>query len=462
MRRQSFRSIKIGLLLTVVSLVAMPAAEAQLNVKFKVAENSNLDPSNVFVFFTEQTNPPNPITATYGGGALGTRKSYSLAELSGGVSLSHLWGGVVYVSIGAPLTAGRTDDPSPVNPNDSDYFTRWDKFELTYNGNSGDVADLTSINTFAVPIQLATYSNGTLQQKLSYGLSTQEMITKLGGLSGNSPQAIITRPGGSPTNLTDFVRALGPTAFGDFHGPYKPFDDYYNSVLGQSAQIVDQYQSGGTTPTTKTQDYRFTASFTSDGIVLTGGSDTPGGIGQGHTITIPMNAPNKIRNLLDNGLYGNDPTFFVDGVASSFAANDVYAAAVRDILAGFAIGYVGSDVIDPETGVAYKNLESKKWFDPVQQLAFSELQPNNPYYNAYAEVFFRHSDSYGFPFSDRLHKNVQVGLTLNGNVPVDTLEVTILADHIRVGSSAAPEPSAAALLLLGIPALACVRRRARQ
>lgn len=460
MIRQSLRSIGIGLLLTTLSLILIPAAQAQLNVKFKVAEDSGLDPNNVFFFFTEQPTPPNAFTATYSGGAMSARKSYSLAELSGGVTLNHLWGGLVYVSIGSPLTNSRPDDPSPVNPNDSDYLTRWDKFELTYNGNAGDVADLTSINTFAVPMQLATYSNGTLQQKLSYGISTQEMIAKLGALSGNSTQAILTRPGGSTSNINDFVRALGPTAFGDFHGPYKPFDDYYNSVIGQSAQIVDQYQAGGSTPATKTQDFRFIASFTSDGIVLTGGSDTPGGIGQGHTITIPLSAANKVRNLLDNGLYGNDPTFLVDGVASSFAANDVYAAAVRDVLAGFAIGYVGSDVIDPETGVAYKNEESNKWFDPVQQLAFSELQPSNPYYNAYAEVFFRYSDSYGFPFSDRLHKNVQVGLTLNGNIPIDTLEVTILADRLGLGSSTAPEPISAALLLLGIPFLTRVRRRA--
>ena len=165
-------------------------------------------------------------------------------------------------------------------------------------------------------------------------------------------------------------------------------------------------------------------------------------VGGGHVIMIPSSD-------LAYQIYANDPAFTVDGTGWSMGSNDVYCAALRDVLAGFAIGFVDSPVTNPVTSVPFKDEYSKFWYATNQPLAFGGLQTVHPYYNTYAEVFWQYSDSYGFPFSDRLHKSVQANLD---PAHVDTVEIVVLQDI--------PEPSA--LLALGLlPLLGAVRRRRR-
>ena len=439
--------------LTLMAALATPAM-AGLNVKLKAADG--IDPTSVFFQF--RNGPSQSIDATYNGGVIQKNFSYSLCELSAGVTINNFVGGVVYVSRGKALANGGPD-PSPFNPTDPDYLTRWDNFELGYDGGDGNVADLTSINKFAIPIQLSTFSGGgtVAQQTAGFALTTDAIINKLGPQSGGNA---ILKDG------ENFLRLLGPTSYGDLQGDYPSFDKYYNSVVGQSVSIQDVYSRDGDTPPTETQNYNFTAALGADGITLTGGGDK---IGQGHTIVIPKVSGGDPGNLLKKGFYGANPQYTVDGAPASFNDNDVYSAAVRDVLAGFAIGYVGSDVIDPKTGLKFKEETSRKWFsqDADSQLAFSDVQPGkgtsaDAYFNAYGEVFWRDTDSYGFPFSDRLQKRVQVNIVKNNGVSIDALEVTILADGGAGSGTAAPEPATlcyAAVGLLGYGALGATRRR---
>jgi hypothetical protein len=72
--------------------------------------------------------------------------------------------------------------------------------------------------------------------------------------------------------------------------------------------------------------------------------------------------------------------------------NDVFSAAVRDILAGFAMGGVGSTVTDTLTGQQFEEEESNKWWAGGQNRAFEQVQPDNPYYNKYAQVFWQYTE----------------------------------------------------------------------
>jgi len=54
-------------------------------------------------------------------------------------------------------------------------------------------------------------------------------------------------------------------------------------------------------------------------------------------------------------------------------------------------------------GVALKNIPSNQWWSQNPIVAYSQIQPNNPYYNVYANVIFNQSNNtvYGVPYSDR-------------------------------------------------------------
>jgi hypothetical protein len=112
------------------------------------------------------------------------------------------------------------------------------------------------------------------------------------------------------------------------------------------------------------------------------------------------------------------------------ADNDVYSAAVRDVFAGFACGFIGSTAIDEVTGLTFQSEASSNWFYTAQTQAFSDVQTVFPYYNGYGEAFWRYSDVYGFPFADRLRNAVQANLDPS---KIDTLEVIVSPDVI-------PEP----------------------
>lgn len=430
MNTRAYRlAIVPGIILLAVS------AQAALTITFN-NQHADYTVSNIYILFTQQPNPPDQFAATGSSGSLSLTTAYSLAQFDGsGIQLSHVWGGVVFVSLGTPMTSGRTDSPSFLNTSDPDYYTRWDKFEITFNGNSSDVANLTGINSFAIPLGLKTYETNALVQSMGYYVDGETMIGLLQATATND-SAVLKDTGNT------FLRVIGPTTYtAPGIGPYLPFDDYVADVkaAAQSTLIAGQYSGPGGTPRKTTQVYTFTASFAGNGdLVMTGGSQTPGGVGTNHTVVIGSS------DLVYN-IYANNPPYTVDGSGGSFADNDVYSALVRDVLAGFAIGYIGSSVPDPVTGVAFKDEASSNWFSELQPLAFSGVQTNMPYYNQYAEVFWKYSDTYGFPFSDRLHKPVQAALN---PARVDTLEIVILPDVI-------PEPSMCMPVIL---VLICIQR----
>jgi len=405
----SFQQLKIKISVIAI-LLCISTASYALTMKF-INENSAFNSNEVYAIFTAAAG--NPFVATNNGQALSLTTCYSFAELND-VTLDRITVGVVYISLGKPMTSNRPDAPSFTNTSDDDYYTRWDKFEITFNGNPTDVANLSGVNSFAVPISIKTYgdSGATPEESLGYSIYADEMISLLAAEATNDSAVL-------KDLSNDFLRVIGPTTYpaGSF-GPYPSFDGYLNSVIvsGNPILIQDLYLGGGGLPSTTTQTYIFTNTFDSGGNMIMNGGGTV--VGMDHTIVIS-------NDVLAYNIYANNPDYYVDGVETNFVGNDVYAAAVRDTLAGFAIGYVGSSVLDPVTGVAFKDEFCNYWYATNQPLAFSDVQSGNEYYNGYAEIFWNHSDSYGFPFSDRLHKSVQASLK---PAVVDTVEIVVLPD----------------------------------
>jgi hypothetical protein len=216
----------ITLFLSILTIFLISTTSLAVKVKF-INENTEFDSDEVYALFTANVTPGTPFVATNNGQPMSLTTSYSFAELSSGVVLDRITVGVVYISLGKAMTSNRADAPSFTNTSDPDYYTRWDKFEITFNGNPADVANLTGINSFAVPISIKTYGNsGTTQREsLGYSIYADEMISLLSGEATNDSAVL--------KDLSNhFLRVIGPTTYPAGNvGPYPLFNDYLNLYL---------------------------------------------------------------------------------------------------------------------------------------------------------------------------------------------------------------------------------------
>ena len=152
---------------------------------------------------------------------------------------------------------------------DPNYLKRYDKMELTYNGNAADVADTTSIDYFSIPIALKVYQGGptgTVEGSLGAS-SAAAVLNAVKNLTSPANGAVVTDASGN------FIRAIGPSSYPPTGGlpasPYNNFNDYltylnttYAPAHGNVVATIEGYFGGvGSSPTTlqtKGQNYDFT------------------------------------------------------------------------------------------------------------------------------------------------------------------------------------------------------------
>jgi hypothetical protein len=97
-----------------------------------------------------------------------------------------------------------------------------------------------------------------------------------------------------------------------------------------------------------------------------------------------------------NGIYTCNPPYTVNDDPHNIGMNDPYATAVRDVLCGFILGFIGSTEINPNTGDSFGAGPSDTWYEPPVpvRLAFDGAQPaNSNYYNQYAGYLSSVSDA---------------------------------------------------------------------
>lgn len=412
-------------------LLALPVSGRALNI---VIRNQNPAYTAAQVYFTFRDND---VTGTINGQPITRDRCYSLNEIGTGINLQQFIGGRIYFSLGAPLLG--QGDPEPINSSVQNWGTRFDKIELTYSQTDrSGVANLTAIDYFAIPVGLRTYAastaTGTPLGTLTYRVSGDTVSSKLAALANNDTRVLLKDGQGR------FLRVLGPTL--SPAGVYPSMQPYLNAVraAGQATRITGLYSHQPTTTATTTQLYDFTATFDASGNLRLDGGGSPfnGGasVGGGHVLLV------KAADLAA-GIYSANPDYTVDAKAAHIGDNDVYSAVVRDILTGYALGFVNSATVDPRTGVAFKDEKSENWWNSAQ--AFGFLQPNPLYYDQYAAYLQSISGAYGHPFSDRWQV-VQVSLD---PATVGTLEVDVLPDAAMAVISSVSRPAAGTVRLLG-------------
>lgn len=307
-------------LLTTAANAAQAGAASPLLMTF-VNENVSYAPNDAWIMFSYTGTDVNqfvgsvnggpksgPITFTAGAGkSSGSYFSeiFQITDLAGGVSITACPSTRIYISLGKKLNdqaAVATPNnpfsyfgsPSPTDPNDPNWNTRWDFFETTLSSprSSDDYGDISAINQFAIPLKVELYNSttqtpGNLLQSAQSATDTGGMAWQLRALAGpylaNNNSSLggrwyfTTAPGpvtvDNPYPAT-FLRMVGPASGGtnpEWIGPFPSLNDYATFVANApgtpiSAPLTDTTSVASTVQ----QEYTMatTAWFTGD--VLSG------------------------------------------------------------------------------------------------------------------------------------------------------------------------------------------------
>lgn len=376
-----------------------------------------------------------------------------------------------YLSLGQTLNADALAKaaPSPTNSSDKNYLVRWDVTELTVSKprNTGDYGDLTTINAYAIPMMIDTFST-LIPGPSGHGLTTarsyqapapyvamQALMNDCkahNNLAGGVPKDGIVMDG------SKFVRLIGPSngAFGPkaaTGGPFPSFSDYLRYVTNFKTNITDVGRGKGHT-------WNLVAGATSTQLTLTGTIDH---------IPFSMAVDNDSKVGTSDAMYtlstmiyqapgpksGNPGLHFkVRGkavpeseVETEFGTATL-AEIYHDIFSAYNFGLIGNTQTvkgwnDPTYGHKTLNdMGSAGWVAleaaitnglvllkdvPLFALKMTGLTPA---YNQWAGLLYQSSPSvYGFPYSDFLQSSTaQYTHQLRNGTPINSWRITALPD----------------------------------
>lgn len=366
-----------------------------------------------------------------------------LADLSEGVTIT-AFSGRVYVCYGQPW-AIQTDGYEPgQTPSDPNFFLRYDKFEMTFTGGDFDVANLTSIDYWSIPMTLETSLQGkpsgratglrgnTTFADIQAALDalTNPPVSGLppipnAGPDGTALRALVSgdfvQLGDGPAPPGGFQRYIGPSAYASIFPiqgiPVQPYDllkDYMAFLIrefgpktsvgavvpglgnGVIANIAGEFVGVGLNPP-KTgpqakQTYDLSATIDANSnITLKGTLSVEGATTMEYAVDDLLNP---------TGIYGGNAPFTLNGGDVTPPGNDVYGWIGGDLFSGFAVGALGSAT--EIGGQVVGAMRSQDWFaNLAPDDFFANLQPNGPYYNPWSAALQPLSDAYNFAFTDR-------------------------------------------------------------
>lgn len=413
-------------------------------------------------------------TISFDGTQVGNGTAMAIATIAPGatvtgIDITEAISAKLLLSLGTTLVS---DAPSFTNPSLPDYNTLWDKVELSLFPASdtihSSVLNLSAADFSGLDLQVQTFASTTATaaaQTLGWTLpDAQQVMQTLAAISSYNTNAVMTGSNGIPVTLPgtlgtiDVLRVVAPASL-PAAAPtttYPSFDAYIQHIqnAGIVTTVADQYDgnpSGGTTAPFQPQTYDFGATIeptttmsTSGDLIMLG---TVGSIAGTQTIDIK-------GTDLAAGIYSANPPFTVNGTPDSIGTNDVYAAAVAEILGGFDSGFVGSNEINPNTpGTTYANSPTGSWYNPKpatlpnqpqpsNSYAFAAAQPDNPsYYDNYAATVVQYSNVYGSPFTDLIgapQAQINPGTLASLGSIVDHVNITIEPNSIPCFSTGTP------------------------
>lgn len=222
--------------------------------------------------------------------------------------------------------------------------------------------------------------------------------------------------------------------------PYPTFAGYVSTMTGSCYTFAGANSCGGTA----TQwEYGGTVSGSAQGYtmllepLMPMSPDSTLGCGAGSSAGTPLPTnlpvsvqlnPNDVSNLntdLDYVVYSTPGGVFNVSVPCNLVSpldNSVYANIADNALAGLQFGYVNGQT-EPN--------DARVWFAgfPAFPPFGAARAANDGLYNPYAAIIYNVSDSYGFPYSDRINQFNPLVTTTNAGVAASsTMRITLLND----------------------------------
>lgn len=318
--------------------------------------------------------------------------------------------------------------PSPTNPNDPNYGFRWQFLEV-----GGDY-DLSFVDLYSIPM---AFNQGSLVYGAATPAQLSTLVSTLTGLT-TSPKAAAQYNGGSLVRIISPAESsvvlsypslstyIGQTSFAGL-----TISDSYNGVAPDKVPI----NAACATTAYAGQAYA-TTSIAYDGSSLTiNGTTTVAGQSP-VPFTIVASAQTSVQQTatltaqaFSSAIYMGEMDYSVtSSICASGAktenngANDVFSVVIRDILAGFSVGYVGS--------ANYGSQPSSAWWS--SNTIFGGLQPGStataPLYNPWAAAIYAQFQNqiYGFQYSDHF---TTLGSPLVSIQPGSPLQLILLNER---------------------------------
>jgi hypothetical protein len=390
-----------------------------------INKNSAYATGKIYVAFCGQTDPANLVGNIIGGKNLELGTNYSLTDLKADIQLTRFVGGRICIALGNPFRSLKPEtgnNPNFNNPSLPDFNLRWDKAEITYYvGDPFSGVNLSATDFLSVRLKIQTYSAGKLVTTLTWNKPIATIFHTVGVLSGFSRDAVcsdnqtgVPTEGLTPGSIVNVVRVIAPsTVPAAVVNPYPSFQNYINHVLANG--ITTKIEGIFNAKTT----YDFTAQIVTDGALEMTGTITTDSVPQSHVIVISSKE-------LERGIYTANPLCNIDGV-DKHVGNDAFGTTVRDVLAGFNLGFIASKEQNPNApGLTFGESASYQWYTPNKlpdSYAFSGAQPDHhSFYNQYAADLAPVTDAYGFPYTD-LTQSPLAGLKPG---EIDRMDITVM------------------------------------
>ena len=418
-------------------------------------------------FSKEDGTPLKTIGEGYGGSHF-KGNWYPYSEVASGITTSG-FSGRIYVCYGTPWQpTSATSQPAFLPGTGDNANCVFDKVELTFDGSPYSCADLTSIDFWAIPMNLVSYLDNVKVHELK-GVKDSSSISEIYSVlkaqsnpvqstdtatelykaceaEGMNPPTLSPESGEMTYNET-FLRIVGPNSYPSFGNPGRkemmglPFTPY-NTMEAYLNHLIDKYGPGtkkgavvdglgngvigkvaGTfsgnpsaspqTNLTKKQSYNFTIEIDKDmNLSLSGKAEEAG--------KFTMNIK-KWDLLTPSAMYGGAPKFDV-GETSQTPGNDLYGWMLGDLFAGFNIGAIGCPTSVNNTVVG--TMTSSEWFSELDNSQmFGALWPDHSnFYNEWAAALVTRSDAYCFAYAERFSAP-QLNLAPG---KVDTMKIELL------------------------------------
>ena len=405
---------------------------------------------------------------------------YPISILSAGVQITKFDSGRIFISLGSPLTSANPGNgyaPNFNNPNLADFSTRWDKIEMTFEpaATNPDIpcnttgpytggANLSSQDFFSIPLQIVTSGGGKTPTNLTWRKGDAEVMHALGAFSNfaeityqNATGALacgnngVVVPGVCASSGNKVLRVISPATVAPTNGggtvypTLAPYVTYLRTGNNGGPVQTTIQGNNGQFGNNDIQAYDLTATIYNSNTTIGGQAIKPGDLVLNGTVDNGSLGTESFAiyvaadNLTDTVLYGANPAFkIIVGEDIKGVANKVIA----DYFAAINFGFAGSHTDNPaRPGTSIGNSPSWTWYgnnpnginQPALLItqAFAFAQPTQTFYNRYAAYLTGVSDTYGFPYNDRVQSPLA---PLAGG---STMVINILPDQL-LGVSESP------------------------